>query len=730
MKTLIFITALLLSIATIHAEDEALHTIGFQPLEIHTFKPGATRLIVTDLNGDGLDDVIFANNHISRLEILLRRPKSELQTEELPALEECFDDHGFIVDQRIQTLRVTDLNGDGLDDIAILGSPLGLQLRYQLPDGTFAEPERIFIKEISDIATMAIEDLNGDGQNDILICHRSEAELLWNSSKRPFSERKTLPFAADNCYHANVADINGDALPDLIFHFNTTANPLKIRYGKGEGHYGIEQPVDLPPRQYMDIMFEEDGSPRLAMILKNRLACRLYEFIEEVQPPVMEAQEIAPLRISLEGTGKKNPPAWIRADLNDDAYDDLLVAAPELSRLHLYSGGPEGLDPEPKHFDSLSEVERISHTAGGNILVISPREKIAALHKAGNMERFPRILKTPGDVLAGSTVASAEEAWLVCKDADKKLQLASIPLEGESESVTYPLDMLNEPTDLLAFRLPDQQTGIILFMPYDTPKMLIVSENGTRELTSESFRALTQSLTAGSIRFDRPGDGSALTVTQGAIARRFEWAGDHYEAARQFNPENPTGELVASCEYNLRDGSSGTLFYDRSSSDLVHFSAEGENWGKIHIPDADQTIFNLVQLSNPDHDVFVLLDRTGISEIVGEAKQLKAEALVEYASPAEEPLLAYGIDVDLGKPPQSMMALVDAANRSIEIVREVDGALKRELSFEVFLVSDFADVRSSRTTEPHDLESGDLNGDGVGDLVLLCHDKLIIYLGE
>jgi hypothetical protein len=115
---------------------------------------------------------------------------------------------------------------------------------------------------------------------------------------------------------------------------------------------------------------------------------------------------------------------------------------------------------------------------------------------------------------------------------------------------------------------------------------------------------------------------------------------------------------------------------------------------------------------------------------MGNGKRLETVAGAEYTSPSEEPLLAYAIDVRLGSPPQPMIALVDAANRAIEIVREQEDELKLELAFEVFLISDFADVHSSRTTEPHDLESGDLNGDGIGDLVVLSQDKLLIYLGE
>ncbi|MBT8045851.1 MAG: hypothetical protein KJN67_01675, partial [Pontiella sp.] len=156
----------------------------------------------------------------------------------------------------------------------------------------------------------------------------------------------------------------------------------------------------------------------------------------------------------------------------------------------------------------------------------------------------------------------------------------------------------------------------------------------------------------------------------------------------------------------------------------------GNPWGKIHIPDADQTIFDLVQLRNQTRDTLILLDRTGLNEITSGGTRLEAVSCAEYISPSENPLMAYAKHVELGSPPQAMVAMVDPANRTIEIARRNNGDLINELVFEVFLTSDFADVGRSRGTEPHDLESGDINGDGTGDLVALVHDKLLIYLGE
>lgn len=706
-----------------------MRSFGFRPLELYDFEDGTGDLIVRDINGDGLDDVLFANNRVSRLEILLSRADTVLTDNGLPALEERFDNRGMIVDQALKELRVADVDDDGRPDILTFGTAIGLQLRLQQQDGSFADPRRIFVQDPATVMAVRIHDLNGDGKADILVCRRDRADILWNTEGLPFNEKKTLTFSADKCYTVDIADINSDGLPDLAFHFSYNRNPLRIRFGEGEGQFGVEHSIDLPPRQFMKVFEPEGAAPVIGMILRNRLAFRMYDFSREPFLPLLEAQEAAPSRIGLEGSGTKLPPAWTAADFNGDGYGDLLVAAPELSQLHLYRGSADGMTPEPQRIDSLSDVSRISRLAGGDLLVVSRKEKIAALHAGDAIDRFPTILTTPGDVLAGCGIESGAVCWFVCKDEEKNLSLVRLTDRGAAASA-YPLDLQNEPSDLLAFRLPDAREGLILFMPYDTPRMFLFAGASPKPVTSEAFRALAQRLSPANIQLEVPGDGTSLIVAQDAIARRFEWIGDRYEVTRQFNPENPGGDLAASCSYSLLDGSTGTLLYDRNAGDIVRFDSQGERLGKMNIPDASPTIFAITQLRSHDRDALVLLDQNGINEILGSGSRLAPVSKAEYISPSEEARLAYARMVRIGSDAEPMLVLVDPANRALELVSLTDNALQQELLFEVFLSSDFVGRGRDGGTEPHDVESGDLNGDGIADLVVLSQDKLLIYPGE
>jgi hypothetical protein len=104
------------------------------------------------------------------------------------------------------------------------------------------------------------------------------------------------------------------------------------------------------------------------------------------------------------------------------------------------------------------------------------------------------------------------------------------------------------------------------------------------------------------------------------------------------------------------------------------------------------------------------------------------ETLAEYTSPGENPALWAIFPVTLGNPGRKMLAMPDSNNRTVELVGIKDRQLTEESIFEVFQDPGFREPES--TYEPHDVGTGDFNGDNIRDMAILVHDKLIIYLGE
>ena len=76
--------------ATAQDADTAAH-FGFDPLEVVPVGPNAGPLLSTDLDADGLEDLIVVNNHKSRIEFLRQRadavpgePEPPRRANELP----------------------------------------------------------------------------------------------------------------------------------------------------------------------------------------------------------------------------------------------------------------------------------------------------------------------------------------------------------------------------------------------------------------------------------------------------------------------------------------------------------------------------------------------------------------------------------------------------------------------------------------------------------------------
>lgn len=736
MRTIAALALPLLFLAAANAAPPA-RDFGFGRQEIYEFKDDSSCLRVKDINADGRADVVFANNRNSRIEVLLRKDSPDSPGLE-KEVERRFTDKGFIVDQPVRDLDVADLDGDGLADIVCIGPVYGLSVRYQNKDGSFSDPVTPYLGTDNKFRGLLLEDINHDGLPDILLSRQNNLETLLNQGKRSFERRPPVTYAASSCEFCELADLDGDGNKDLVLFLGGEDLPLRVLPGDGKGSFGWEIPLEARNIKTIGAVGHlGKGKDQLGVVLENGAVFRLLGCAKTQGPSLPCDGKVASVRLPLEGVGRGGSPAWAIGDLDGDGIDDLCVSAPELSQLRVHHGRADGFDPKPETIDTLLGVSKIILSKTGDIYVFSPKEKAIARHAAKALKKFPTLLKTPAKPVA---VDCRDGVFLaLCQEegkTDNSYSLLSPEWDAngqlKSETKPLPLTLKNPVTDIKSFRLAPGQTGLICFVSYDKPQLFALKGGALSPLDASGISAFSEEINPRLALPVKDGAADALVVCDKNTARSYRWDDGKFVIVRQFNLANNASVLSGVCGYAGADGKPGALFYDQAERDLVWFPLQDAAAAPLraHLSGGVKNFCGMSQFRIGGKLGLALLGASEAQALFQHAPALELKVNGEYSTKAEKPSLWTFENVKLGTPPSPKIAALDRANRSVEILEARPEGLRNALTFEVFQEATFDGGKANMRFEPHDIASGDLNGDGVGDLVALSQDKLIIYLGE
>jgi uncharacterized protein (TIGR03437 family) len=223
-------------------------------------KPFPVSVAVADLNGDGLPDLVTANQGTGNVSVLFGKPSSVF------ALPPAGPIPGFA--QPVSVLAA-DFSGDGIPDLAVLNYASGsVSLLLGTPAGTLQTPVTVSLTGAPSPTAMAGGDFNGDGLPDLAILDTgaNNVSVLLNGAVRGLvmlSSASGVPLAAPgslvSIYGSNLASGTNSAgtgtLPTTLggasvtITYSNNAHEVLPLFYAAPGQINALMPPDAVPGQ-------------------------------------------------------------------------------------------------------------------------------------------------------------------------------------------------------------------------------------------------------------------------------------------------------------------------------------------------------------------------------------------------------------------------------------------------------------------------------------------------
>ena len=228
---------------------------GRQFKQSGNFQPGdhSDSIVIKDINGDGFGDVISASQRESVVNILYGKGDGTLD-------DNINDIVTYGLSGGATDLILTDVNKDGIADaiISYAGAP-AISVLIGTSDGHFlARSDSSIAAGVDHIATA---ELNNNGDVDLIGASSatSTVVLFFGNPGIALATPVVFPVGISPTGIA-VGDLNGDGHPDLVTA-NTVDNTVSVLLGSVNGNYGsrTDFSVGTSPRRVRLADFDKDG---------------------------------------------------------------------------------------------------------------------------------------------------------------------------------------------------------------------------------------------------------------------------------------------------------------------------------------------------------------------------------------------------------------------------------------------------------------------------------------
>jgi hypothetical protein len=742
---------------------------GFTGPEIFPIDNLISNLRVADLDGDGLNDLIVVNNARSKINILYNQTgKTNLagvpkrtgprEPNELPP-DARFRIESIASETRISALVVADLNGDGRPDLAYYGEPKELVVLYNQGTNGWSTPKRWPIDDGQlSINALCAGDLNGDGRTDLVLLGETCVYFLPQKADHTLGEPEKIPYSGA-VKSIQVLDVDGDGRSDLLLVNWEDRNPFRFRLQKPGGDLGPENYFAMPPiRSYWADNLEQNRKMQVITIALNSGRAQIAEFDRQPAEVLQGAFRQGQFQILPLNRTDKARRGMLWADVDGDGRVDLLVAEPESGQISVYFQQPDGSLAAPRTFPTLAGVSDLAVAdwngdGHADIFMLSADERQIGVTRLDARRRlpFPTLIPLEGRPLVfavGRLQAGSKPVLAVITDQDGRRSLVTRTADGKSKTQKLDKSFQSNPTAMV-FHDADQDglPDLVVLTPYEKIKVL-------RQVPGKDFEEIDVAPPGGMIEqpwlsaADVDGDGKdELLLPQKNFVRAVVLKPDatletpknergwSFSVKEQINGAASNSRLAGAAA--LRNGTNAipSLFLldaERKALTLCERDASGV-WQvarNVPLPVSEFTALQPVALgsSNVNTVGFLGLNTVAWLPLAGDIWELTP--LDTYETPIKDGHLTDVVSGDLDNDGRKDLVFLETARNYLDLVLfDAHHKLVPANRWQVFEERTFRSRRGDMP-EPREAAIADVTGDGKNDLIVLVHDRILVYPQE
>ena len=743
---------------------------GFSGREIFPIDDGISLVRAADLDGDGLNDLVVVNNLRSKINLLYNctgktNPPSatvsprKLELNELPP-DARFRIDSFPVDQHIAALAVTDVNGDGRPDLAFYGDAKELEVLYNQGTNGWSEPKRWRMENaVMTPNALAEGDLNGDGRTDLaLLGDSGTLDFFAQNEDHTLAEPQKIS-CSGTPKAVQIVDVDGDGKSDLLLVDFDSPTPLRFRLQDAGGRLGPEIYFKTPPfRSFCADRLAGDARNYITTIVQNSGRAEVSRFTRkpsEVLSGSFRRGQFQILPLNKADTGARG---LLWADINGDGRADLLVAEPASGQLSVYLQKEEGALAPPKTFPTLAGVSRLAvadwnPSGPASLFLLSQDERavgVTQFDKAGRLP-FPTLLPLDGKPLAmavGALKPGARPTLAVLLEKDGQRSLWTRTAEGKTRTQKVGENFKSNPA---TFTLQDvNQDGLadlVALIPYEKVRVwLQKSGGGFDELEVDPpGGALDQPWLASA---DVEGDGKLELLlpqknfVRAVVLERATGApvstnapGWVFRVKDQINGAASDSRIVGAAA--VRNGTNpvpSVFLFDVEHKQLTLCERDATGvWQvlrNVELPTTDFSSVQAVALGGARSPSIAFLGQNTVAWLPLSGEVWDLAVLDGYETPVKDGYLNDVVAGDLTGSGRKDLVFMETGKNHLDLVGfGADHKLVPADRWQVFEQHTFR-ARDNAMPEPREALVADVTGDGKNDLVVLVHNRILVYPRE